>query len=57
MNLTRTFIREGREEARSKPGQGHVLAQRLLRRHKQIQTFAFLRVSSRPSRIAFGFPE
>jgi hypothetical protein len=59
MNGVKTFIREGREGARSKPGQEHVLSHRLLRRHKQTQAIAiaFLRVSSRPSRIAFGFPE
>jgi hypothetical protein len=57
MNGVKTYIREGREGARSKSGQEHVFSHRLLRRHKQTQAFAFLRVSSRPSRIAFGFPE
>ncbi|MBW8457257.1 MAG: hypothetical protein K0M58_02260 [Thiobacillus sp.] len=54
MNGVKTFIREGREGARSKPIPGHVFSYRLLRRHKQTQAFAFLRASSR---IAAGFPE
>ncbi|MHB1402182.1 MAG: hypothetical protein ACYCWB_07265 [Thiobacillus sp.] len=59
MNGVKIFVREGREGARSKPGPGHVFSHRLLRRHKQTQAIAivFPCASSRPSRIAFGFPE
>jgi hypothetical protein len=55
MNWMKTFIREGREETRRKEEGCVCLRLRSNRCESAYPKSGLLRVSSRPSRIAFGF--